>query len=152
MLVICNRILRDEGAAQEALQDVYLAVWQKAGTIDETKASPTTWLAAITRNRAIDHLRRRQQSTLDLSEAAKVPDERSSALDMLIAEQEQTRLKGCINQLDARPKRLIYAAFFSGTTYLELAREEAVPVGTMKSWLRRSLARLRTDMLQSHLR
>jgi RNA polymerase sigma-70 factor (ECF subfamily) len=142
-------MLHDEGDAQDALQDVYLSLWQKAASFDETKASPTTWIWALARNRAIDSLRRRQQPASELSEAGAKQDDRSSALDELIAEQEQTRLRVSIDQLETRPRRLIYDAFFLSTTYLELAQREAVPLGTMKSWLRRSLARLRTSMTES---
>jgi RNA polymerase sigma-70 factor (ECF subfamily) len=141
-------VLHDDGDAQDALQDAYLAVWLKAGSFDEAKAIPTTWLLAITRNKAIDLLRRRQHSASDSSEAADAVDDRSSALDMLISDQDQKQLDECIGRLESRPRRLIQTAFFTDTTYSELARLEAVPLGTMKSWLRRSLLRLKISMTE----
>jgi RNA polymerase sigma-70 factor (ECF subfamily) len=140
-------VLHDEGDAHDVLQDVYLVVWLKAGGFDEAKSSPTTWLHSITRNKAIDQLRR-HHATSDLSEVNDVADDCSSALDELISEQDKQRLYECISQLEPHRTKLIHAAFFSDNTYVELARMEAVPLGTMKSWLRRSLARLRISMLE----
>jgi RNA polymerase sigma-70 factor (ECF subfamily) len=147
MLRACNQVLHDEGNAHDALQDVYLVVWLKASGFDENKSSPTTWLQAITRNKAIDQLRR-HHLTSDLSEVSDLADDCSSALDVLISEQDKQRLHECITQLEPHRMKLVHAAFFSDTTYLELARMEAVPLGTMKSWLRRSLTRLRISMVE----
>ncbi len=140
---ICMRLLPTEADAQEVLQDVYLLVWQKADRYDEAKASPITWLAVLTRNRAIDRLRLRKAGTASLDDAAEIPDESPSAPDMLEAQQEQQRLAECLRELDERQQAMIRAAFLDGATYSELAERESVPLGTMKSWIRRGLLRLR---------
>lgn len=149
MLWVCNQLLRDESDAQEILQDVYLVVWLKAAGFDETRSIPTTWLTVIARNKAIDSMRRYRPLTSDLSEAANVVDDCSSALEIMLAEQDRILIHECIDKLEPRSKRLVQAAFFASTTHLELARSEAVPLGTMKSWLRRSLLRLRVSMAET---
>ncbi len=140
---ICMRLLPSEADAQEVLQDVYLLVWQKAANYDDAKASPITWLAVLTRNRAIDRLRLRKATSASLEEAAEVPDESPSAPEVLEAKQEQERLADCLRELDERQQAMIRAAFLEGATYTDLAERESVPLGTMKSWIRRGLLRLR---------
>ena len=140
---ICLRVLGDEAEAQDTLQDVYVTVWRNAGRFDATKASPITWLAVLARNRAIDRLRTRRAPAEDLDQAAEVVDDSPSALDVIEREEDATRLAHCLDELEQRARTMIRAAFFDGATYAELAEREAVPLGTMKSWIRRGLARLR---------
>lgn len=141
---ICLRILSDRQEAEDALQDIYLTIWKRAGTYDAERASPVTWLATIARNRAIDRLRARGVrpfATLDA--AADVADARPDALAGIEAAQERDRLARCLDTLEARQAGAIRAAFFGGLTYSELADAGAVPLGTMKSWVRRGLLRLK---------
>ena len=140
---ICLRVLGSEAEAQDVLQDVYLTVWRKADRFDAAKASPITWLAVLTRNRAIDQLRRRRPAGEALDAAAEVADGGRSALDVIEASQERQRLNACLDELDERPRAMIRSAFLDGTSYPELAEREGVPLGTMKSWIRRGLQRLK---------
>ena len=140
---ICLRVLHSETEAQDVLQDVYLTVWRKASRFDSTKASPITWLAVLARNRAIDQLRRRGPASEMLMAAADVPDDRESASDVIEADQERQRLNNCLDELDERARAMIRSAFLDGATYPELAEREGVPLGTMKSWIRRGLKRLK---------
>jgi RNA polymerase sigma-70 factor (ECF subfamily) len=147
---ICLRLLPREADAQEVLQDVYLTVWQKAATYDASRASPITWLAVIARNRAIDRMRRRQHSTVGIDEAQDVPDCSPAAADVLEANQQHERVAECLQQLGARPQAMIRAAFLEGATYSDLAEREAVPLGTMKSLIRRGLLSMRTCLVDEH--
>lgn len=140
---ICLRLLASESEAQDVLQDVYVTVWQKAAAYDEARASPITWLAVMARNKAIDRLRSRRPDPEDLDSAAEVADERPSAFDILEQGQERDRLADCLDSLDPNHGAMIRAAFLDGSTYAELAERESVPLGTMKSWIRRALMRLR---------
>jgi len=137
------RLLPNEPDAEEVLQEVYVSVWRNAGRFDEQRASPITWLCVMARNRAIDRLRRRQLPTAPLEDASDVPDDDPSALDRIEAQQDSGRLRTCLDELDERPRAMIEAAFLGGSTYTELAEREGVPLGTMKSWIRRSLLRLK---------
>ncbi|HEY0165317.1 MAG TPA: sigma-70 family RNA polymerase sigma factor [Sphingomicrobium sp.] len=140
---ICLRVLGSEAEAEEVLQEIYLTVWDKAGRFDEGKASPITWLAVLARNKAIDRLRVRRIATDPIEEASGVRDDNPSALDVLETAQEQQRLAGCLDELDEQQRAMIRSAFLDGATYPELAEREGVPLGTMKSWIRRGLLRLR---------
>ncbi len=140
---ICLRLLGSEADAQDALQDAYVTVWQKAAQFDAAKASPITWLSVLARNKAIDRLRQRPIGSEDLEAASAVPDSDPSALELVEQEQESGRLRNCLEELEERSRAMIRAAFLDGATYSQLAEREAVPLGTMKSWIRRGLQRLR---------
>lgn len=140
---ICLRLLRDEAEAQDVLQDAYVSVWNKAEHYDSAKASPITWLAVVARNKAIDRLRQRRIGSDDLDAAANVEDDSPSAFTVVERQQDAARLAGCLDELEDRARAMIRAAFLDGATYPELAEREGVPLGTMKSWIRRGLQRLR---------
>jgi len=142
---VCLRILRDNGEAEDVLQDVYMTVWRQAATFDPERGSPITWLVAIARNRSIDRLRasvttRRMQS---IDDALEIGDSAPSALERVETGQEHRRLMNCLDELEPRHASAIRSAFLDGATYEELAQQVDVPLGTMKSWIRRSLQRLR---------
>lgn len=140
---ICLRVLGSEAEAEEALQEAYLAVWRRAETYDPARAGAIAWLAVLARNKAIDRLRRRSQPSAPLDAAEQVPDDAPSALDLIESAEDGARLAACLGELEEKQQALIRAAFWSGASYPELAEREAVPLGTMKSWIRRSLIRLR---------
>lgn len=142
---ICLRILGDRKEAEDALQDVYVNLWQRADRYDPARASPIAWLATFARNRAIDRLRtgKVRAGAVPVDEAAPLPDETPLA-DMLLIDAEQAaQIHKCLAALDERTQGYIRAAFFDGCTYAQLADQAEVPLGTMKSWIRRGLMRLR---------
>nr|WP_306228952.1 sigma-70 family RNA polymerase sigma factor [Aurantimonas sp. CSK15Z-1] len=142
---ICLRILSDRQDSEDVLQDVYLTIWNKADRFDPAIASPITWLAAIARNRAIDRRRALGSRVAggELAEADTVPDQSPDALQRLESADETRRLRECLGTLDERARHSIAAAFFGGLTYEEVASRAAVPLGTMKSLIRRGLAKLK---------
>lgn len=141
---IIVRLLSDRAEAQDVLQEVYLQVWRNAARYDAAKASPITWLAVLTRNKAIDRLRQqRSVPAVAVDDAKDIPDEDPSALDLVCRAQDAAHLNACLEELEERPRTLIRAAFLDGRTYPQLALSEGVPLGTMKSWIRRGLLSLR---------
>ena len=140
---ICLRLLGSEAEAQDVLQDVYVIVWEKAGRFDPSKAGAITWLAVLARNRAIDRLRRRSVGTDAIEAAAHIEDESPSAFDIVEQADNAARLGRCLEQLEEHSRSLIRSACLDGASYPELAEREGVPLGTMKSWIRRGLQRLR---------
>jgi RNA polymerase sigma factor (sigma-70 family) len=142
---VCLRILNDRSEAEDVLQDVYVTVWRKAASFDPGRASPITWMVAIARNRAIDRLRAsavsRRMEPIEAAEA--VSDPAPAAVERVELAQQHQRLAGCLEELEARQSVAIRAAFLEGATYEELATRMSVPLGTMKSWIRRGLLKLR---------
>ena len=141
---VCLRICGDRGAAEDVLSDVYLTIWRRAGAFEPGRASPISWLATIARNRAIDWRRsaaRRPSVTID--DAPEMVDPDPSAEEVMVQSEDDRRLHLCLDQLDDKQRGAIRSAFFGGLTYAELAEREAVPLGTMKSWVRRGLMRLK---------
>ena len=140
------RILIDRGEAEDVLQEVYITVWRKAAEFDASRASPITWLATIARNRAIDRLRARGSrptTTLDL--AADVVEPSPGADTLIDSANDARRVSAALDRLDPRHAAIIRSAYYEGLTYETLAEREGVPVGTLKSWVRRGLIRMRGE-------
>ena len=120
---VCLRILRDNGEAEDVLQDVYMTVWRRAGTFDPGRASPITWLVTIARNRSIDRLRagantRRAQP---IDDAFGVSDASPGALEQVEDAEQHRRLMGCLGELEPKHAGAIRAAVLDGATYEMLA-------------------------------
>lgn len=145
LMGICLRILKDRDEAEDVLQEVYISIWSRAGSFDPGKASPITWLATIARNRAIDKLRARKSrgESVVLDEAFEVADEGPDGFAAAAAKDESRRIHHCLGTLEDKAQQVIRTAFFEGLSYPELAARAGVPLGTIKSWIRRSLLRLR---------
>lgn len=144
LLGVCLRILSDHGEAEDVLQDVYLTVWRNAGLFEAARGSPITWLAAIARNKAIDRVRAgatRRSEPID--RALDIPDPAPAALDGLATSDERRRLDLCLGELDPEHEQTIRTAFLTGLTYEEVAAQSGVPLGTVKSRIRRGLLKLR---------
>jgi RNA polymerase sigma-70 factor (ECF subfamily) len=143
---VCLRILKDRGEAEDVLQEVFVTVWRRAASFDPGRASPITWMVAIARNRAIDRLRAsaisRRMEPIESADA--VSDPAPAAVERVELAQQHQRLSRCLEELEARQASAIREAFLDGTTYEELAARMSVPLGTMKSWIRRGLLKLRT--------
>ncbi|WP_285294008.1 sigma-70 family RNA polymerase sigma factor [Aureimonas altamirensis] len=146
---ICLRMLPTRQEAEETLQDVYVSVWRKAAQFDAGRASAISWLAAIAHNRAIDRLRAaRAHRPREVAEDAAydIADDRPDADQILLFGEELTRLDHCLEELEERARWAIRSAFLTGRTHDELSRSAAMPVGTLKSIIRRGLMKLRGCM------
>jgi RNA polymerase sigma-70 factor (ECF subfamily) len=146
---VALRILRDPPAAEEILQEAYVNVWHHAGSYETAKSQPLTWLTTIVRNRCLDQLRRRELDTVTLTsddDSAPAYDIASDAMtpaEMLMAGSDARSVKDCVETLDAGPKQAIALAFYQGLSHSELAAHLREPLGTVKSWVRRGLERLK---------
>jgi RNA polymerase sigma-70 factor (ECF subfamily) len=142
---VCLRMLRARSIAEEVLQETYLTIWRRAAGFDASKASAITWLVTLARNKAIDRLRQHHEEQLDdplrLEETA---DGQPTPAMHAETSQEHQRLQHCLDALEPQQRAAVREAFFTGATYNELAAHCKVPLGTMKSWIRRSLLQLRT--------
>lgn len=142
---ICLRVLAQRSEAEDALQDVYTAVWRKAAQFDPSKASATAWLAMIARNKAIDRLRAlpSQQRRASVALADEIEDPTASPAQAVQIAAERAQMEQCLQRLEPKRRSLIRAAFFDGLTYEELAARIEAPLGSIKSWIRRGLLQLR---------
>lgn len=145
LFAICLRILPDRADAEDVLQDAYIAAWNKAPQFDPRRASAMTWLGAIARNRAIDRLRANPiaDARVPTGSAEELFDSAASPAMQAEAALQYARLEECIGQLDERRRSLVRTAFFEASTYAQLARRLDAPLGSVKSWIRRSLLQLR---------
>ena len=146
---VALRILREPAMAEEILQEAYVSVWHHAGTYVAAKSQPLTWLTSIVRNRCLDQLRRRDIDTVTLTPesddepAFDPPAGDPSPMELLLAGAEAQSVRDCVEALDAGPKQAIALAFFQGLSHAELAAQMREPLGTVKSWVRRGLERLK---------
>lgn len=141
---VCLRIFPDRTEAEEALQEAYLTIWNKAASFEDGRASPISWLVTVTRNRAIDRLRSKGRAGLaSLDEATEVADPAPLVDTQMQAAEENRVLNGCIEDLNQRDAHFIRSAFIGGATYADLAMREGEPLGTVKSRIRRALFKLR---------
>ncbi len=130
--------------AEECTQDVMATLWQKAHLFDPTRASVSTWIFTIARNRKIDALRRqRRPEPEDLPWG---PESEPDQADALALQQDSEKLARAIADLPEKQKLLIKRAYFGDLTHSEIAEETGLPLGTIKSRIRLALERLRHAM------
>jgi RNA polymerase sigma-70 factor (ECF subfamily) len=137
------RILKDRSEADEALQEVYVKIWQRADRYVPGGYSPISWLVAVARNHSLDVLRARKPQSEDIDVALELadvgPDPEQSAIDS----GERARIDKCLDQLEADKADAVRGAYLDGFSYEELSARHSVPLNTMRTWLRRSLLKLR---------
>lgn len=141
---VCLRILSDRDESEDVLQEVYLTVWRRADRFDAGRASVMTWISTIARNRAIDRLRARGPlARAEDIDGLELADDAASAEALVAAGQSQDALARCLGELEPRTASVIRTAFLEGVTYEALAARLDTPLGTVKSWIRRGLLKLR---------
>lgn len=141
---VCLRILPRRPEAEDALQDAYLTIWKRAASFDRCRGPAIAWLSVITRNTAIDRLRaHRPLLSVDVQETA---DPAPAADFDLIVREDRRRALTCLDALDPVEAAFLRTAFLQGMTYAALAGREELPLGTVKSRIRRALLKLRARM------
>lgn len=144
---ICIRVCGEPAAAQDVLHDVYLTVWNRAGTWQPARSSPITWLATIARNRAIDWRRAQgKRNTAPLDDADAIADPARGPEAEASAHHDKRLLHASLDRLEPRQAAALRTAFFEGLSYSELALQTGVPLSTMKSRVRRGLAQLKLHL------
>lgn len=140
---VCLRVLKDRAEAEEALQEVYVKIWTKADRFAVSDLSPISWLVAVARNHSIDRLRARKMRAGDIDEALDIADTKPGPEALAVASGERERIFGCLDELEADRASAVRGAYLDGDSYAELAERFSVPLNTMRTWLRRSLMKLR---------
>jgi len=141
------RILQRRDWAEEALQDCFLKVWQKSETYEPSRGTPLTWLMTIARYRALDLLRAKRPEVEMPEEGEEPPlsfaDPTQDPVGRAIEGEGVDRLHQCMGGLQEEQRRSVLLAYYEGYTHQELAQAMKAPLGTVKSWVRRGLSRLR---------
>lgn len=146
---VCLRVLNNRPAAEDAMQDSFVKIWNNADRYQSNGLSPMTWLITIARNTSIDRLRARKSGHQDIDTpgfelAAPGPSPEHEA----IAASEASRLVGCLDALPEDRGAAVRGAYLEGLSYQELAESHDVPLNTMRTWLRRGLLSLKECMSQ----
>lgn len=144
MLGVARRLLRRAALAEEAVQDAFVLIWRKADSFDPKLGSARGWIYAVLRNRALNMLR--SERRLELSGepvGEETADEAEDPEAAVLRLSDASALKGCLEQLEPRRRTAVMLAFVQGLSHAELAGRLDMPLGTVKSWIRRSLISLR---------
>jgi len=143
---IALRIVRRPAVATDVVQDAFLQIWQKAASFDPAKGNAEAWLVTIVRYRALDAVRRNAREVL--TDDPTLGDDRidatPDALSLLEGRRDGARLRACLETLEEINRRSIVLAFVDGLSHSEIADRLATPLGTVKAWIRRGLASLKT--------
>ncbi len=140
LFAVCLRLLRDRARAEEALQEAFTRIWERAASYDAEKGAALAWMTVLTRRIALNELRRRDSAHASLEEeaapqiAADLPEHDPLAKGRLIE---------CLDRLGEERRQWVLLAYVHGYSHEELARRFQRPLGTMKSALFRGLADLR---------
>lgn len=147
MIGVAQRLLKRRTLAEDAVQDAFVAIWHKAATFDATRGAGRTWVYAILRHRALNMLRGEQR--LEFSDAAvgaEQPSEDDDPEAVVTRLSDQAALRRCLQGLAADRRAAIVLAYVHGLSHADLAAKLGMPLGTVKSWLRRSLISLKECM------
>lgn len=145
MFGVALRILKDRSDAEDVVQEAFVKVWRRATLyVSSSDGAPLQWLTSVVRNTAIDWRRRRRHLNADPS--IDVADDAPTPEAAAAARADARLLLDCLAALEADKARLVRKAYFNGMSYSELSRAEDTPIGTMKSWMRRALFKLRECM------
>lgn len=151
------RFTRDTAAAEEVVQDTFWQVWRQAPRFDAQRGAVAAWVMNIARSRAIDllrstkHSRKLEISTVDGDHAFDAIDESPGPQDAVIGRDDALQLEDALAGIDPMRRQLITLAFYKGVTQEDIATQMGMPLGTVKSLIRRTLATLKKTLAQQQL-
>lgn len=153
---VAVRILGQGQAAEDALQEAYVSIWNHASSyrteVDGQTIQPMTWLIAIARNKALDALRvraRRQENELpqaddfDADDHPGTANPAPSALHLLEQATQALHIDGCMKALEGSHRQCLALAYYQGLSHTEVASQMGAPLGSVKAWIRRGLNKLK---------
>lgn len=139
---LAYRILRDEGLAQDAVQDAFLGLWRSAGSFIPERAKASTWILTLVHRRAVDLVRREQRRRTEPLESAPEPSG-GSAEEAAWVRLDRERVQAALAKLPDQQREAIELAYYGGYTQSQLAERLGEPLGTIKSRMFSGLTRLR---------
>ncbi len=149
LFAVCLSIVNDREASQDVLQEVYIKVWNRAQGFDRARGLPLAWLAMMARNSAIDWLRAqsRQRRTSEQVALELISDDGEPVDEQLARQQQAAQAINSMEELDTASHAMIHDAFIGGLSYSEVAESRGMPLGTVKSRIRRGLLQMRQSMV-----
>jgi RNA polymerase sigma-70 factor (ECF subfamily) len=144
LAAICLRITGSSESAEDALQEVYIKLWNRAGSYDRSLSRPMTWLSTLARNTAIDLARAQRRTQADTLPFDFDDEDLSPRVDDCLIEQErQRKAVNLLERLGDKQRELIREVYLRGSSYSELSEQLGIPVGTIKSRIHRGLVTLK---------
>lgn len=141
---VALRMMKDRSQAEDLLQDAFIKIWQRADRFRPGQSKALGWMITLTRNLAIDRLRSAKPPVAPMEMAEGLPDQGLSPEGRVAANQLYAQIEACLGELEQQRAEAIRAAYVEGYSYNELAERFKTPLNTMRTWLRRSLLRLRS--------
>ena len=151
---LAMRVLGKSEWAEDVLQESFLYIWRAAPGYRASLSPPMAWLGLIVRSRALDLLRRHQShgghvtDTWDETLDERIASEEASPMDRHQASEQARALHGCLSQLNPKQRQVVTLAYLQDLSHGELATQLQLPLGTVKSWIRRGLEKLRGCLAQ----
>lgn len=146
------RVVRNRDAAEDVLQESFLSIWRSAGSYRASLSPPMAWLGLIVRSRALDALRKRASDRADLMNeldddlAKALEGESTNPMDATEASEQAFALHQCLTRLENKQREVVSLAYLRDLSHGELAEQLQLPLGTVKTWIRRGLEQLRACM------
>lgn len=153
VLGLAMRMLRETSAAEDALQDTFLTLWNKSALYDDRRGALLSWLFAVCRNICLDRLKRPNEKR-EITVANSVLSSFSTAsadyhADALSYDEVHTMVSGALETLSKEERQIIELAFFSGLSHSEIAAERKIPLGSVKSLIAAALKKLRGEIREN---
>jgi RNA polymerase sigma-70 factor (ECF subfamily) len=143
------RMLRDQAAAEDVSQDIFVQIWRQAGNYDPQRGSPEAWIMMIARTRILDRIRSRRAGVVLKAVGDNLPDAPAAddwPDDLAINREDAVNVRQALAELPAEQRQAIELAFFDGLTHMEIAGKTGVPLGTIKTRIRLGLMKIRDQL------
>ncbi len=152
LYAVAMRVVGNKELAEDVLQDAYLNIWRIAADYRTSLSPPMAWMGLVVRSRALDFLRKRRVERslagpeMDDALNDTLASDDASAMDTSMASEQAWALHECLRKIEAKPREVLTMAYFRDLSHGELAEQLRLPLGTVKTWIRRSIDQLRTCM------
>jgi RNA polymerase sigma-70 factor (ECF subfamily) len=143
LFAVALRCMGHRDQAEDVLQEAFVRIWNGASLYDAKLSAPMTWMVSITRNKAIDQLRKRREEPLTDEQVRALFDQAPSPYEQMESHRDASALQRCLDTLEGMQRQSIITAYFHGASHSDLVSQLTAPLGTIKSWIRRGMERLR---------
>ncbi|MDB5964631.1 MAG: polymerase subunit sigma-24 [Polaromonas sp.] len=149
---VAVRVVTNREWAEDVLQEAFVNIWRIAGDYKASLSPPMAWMGLVVRSRGLDFLRRRASDRADRMQelddviADTVAGDSPNPMDMAMASEQAKALHECLSQLDNKQREVVSLAYMRDLSHGELAEQLKLPLGTVKTWIRRGLEQLRGCM------